>query len=198
MPVRAALQLVDGRAIGDAQLDAYAGWLSAAESARHCRFVRRERQRQFLIGRVLARRMLGELLGVAPRALTIIDRPGQAPVLLGNHGAYFSISHSGPWVACAVSAGSVLGLDIEMLDATRDTAALAAQAFDAERCAWLAARPAHSRLRDFYQLWSTQEARIKLAADAATTIALEHAALSVVLCSAQALSAPPQLLAATL
>lgn len=198
MPARAALQLVDGQAIGDAQLDAYAGWLNAAEAVRYCRFVRRERQRQFLIGRVLARRMLGELLGVAPRALTIIDRPGQAPVLAGNHGAHFSISHSGPWVACAVSAGSVLGLDIEMLDATRDTAALAAQAFDAERCAWLAARPAHSRLRDFYQLWSTQEARIKLAAEAATTIALEHAALSVVLCSAQTLSAPPQLLAATL
>jgi 4'-phosphopantetheinyl transferase len=194
MAASALVHLVDGRAIADAQLDAYLGWLGAGEMARYQRFLRRERRRQFVIGRVLARQALGELLGVAPRALLIDDRPGQAPLLAGPHSTTsFSISHSGPWIACAVSADSALGIDIEQFDGARDIDALAAHAFDAERCAWLAARPAHSRLRDFYNLWSAHEARIKLGAQPAMTVELSHPDLSVVLCSAVALSQPPQL-----
>lgn len=185
MPVRAALQLVDGRSIAPVRLDHWFTWLGAAEAQRFERFVRPERRRQFVIGRALARTMLGQLLGVAPPSLLIEERPGQAPVLSGlDPNTSFSISHSGPWVACAVSADSALGLDIEQLDAGRDIAALAAQSFDADCCAWLAARPEATRLRDFYRLWSTQEARIKLNAAPASTLELAHPALAVVLCSA--------------
>jgi 4'-phosphopantetheinyl transferase len=190
MPVRAVLHLVDGRTISAARLDELVGWLSPGEAQRHARFVRAERQRQFVIGRMLARTMLGELLGVTPQALLIEDRPGQAPVLNGHPHISFSISHSGPWVACAVSADCALGLDIEQLDAGRDVTALAAQSFDAERCAWLAALPEASRLRDFYMLWSTQEARIKLNAEPASTLELPHPVLSIVLCSARPMSMP--------
>ena len=195
MPACAELHLVDGHGIDDAQLAGLVGWLSEGEMARYQRFARPERRRQFLLGRVLARQMLGHLLGVAARTLQIAERPGQAPVLCGHDGAVaFSISHSGPWVACATSAGSALGLDIEVLDAARDIDALAAHAFDAQRCAWLAGRPAHSRLRDFYHLWSAHEARIKLGAEPAMTYALAHPCVSVVLCSAAALSPAPQLI----
>ncbi|MES2320095.1 MAG: 4'-phosphopantetheinyl transferase superfamily protein [Pseudomonadota bacterium] len=190
MPARATLQLVDGRAVADAQLAEQLGWLGAGELARYQRFARPERQRQFLMGRVLARRLLGELLGEPPNTLQIEDRQGQAPVLTGpgRSTISFSISHSGPWVACAVSADSALGLDIEQLDARRDISALAQHAFSAERCAWLVARPDETRLRDFYILWSAQEARIKLGVEAATTIELSHPELSIILCSAAPLS----------
>ncbi|MES2018978.1 MAG: 4'-phosphopantetheinyl transferase superfamily protein [Pseudomonadota bacterium] len=176
------VRLIDGRTISDAQVDALLAWLGPGEMARYQRFVRRERKRQFVIGRVLARQMLGPLLGVAPRTLQIDDRIGQAPQLTG-HAAAFSISHSGPWVACAVSACGALGLDIELRDPARDIDALAAQSFDAATCAWLAARPAHTRLHDFYVLWSTHEAHIKLGVDPVMTIELAHPELSVVLCS---------------
>lgn len=199
MAAGVALHLVDGRCITDAALAEFAGWLAPDEAARHQRFVRRERQRQFVIGRVLARQALAELLGVAPRSLRIEDRPGQAPALSEPYSTIsFSISHSGPWVACAVSADGAVGVDIEQLDGSRNIAALAVQAFDAERCAWLAARPAASRVRDFYNLWSAQEARIKLGAEAASTVELFHPELSVVLCSAQPLVQPPQLLSRAL
>lgn len=190
------VHLIDGRTISDAQVDALRAWLGPHECARYQRFVRRERQRQFVIGRVLARQLLGELLGVAPRSLLIEERPGQAPVL-ANHSACFSISHSGPWVACAVSAHGV-GLDIEMCDPARDIAALAAQTFDAERCQWLAARPPASRVRDFYTMWSAHEAGIKLGMEAVATIELAHPDLSVVLCSAVALDCAPSLHTRTL
>ncbi len=189
MPVRASLQLVDGRSIAPAQLDEWSGWLGSGEAQRYQRFVRAERRRQFVIGRALARTMLGQLLGAAPPSLLIEDRPGQAPVLSGlDPNTFFSISHSGHWIACAVSADTALGLDIEQLDAGRDIAALATQSFDAACCAWLAARPDASRLRDFYQLWSTQEARIKLNAEPASSLVLAHPDLAIVLCSAAPLS----------
>ena len=194
MPACAFLHLVDGRAIADDRLDDFTGWLGEGEMARYQRFVRPERRRQFVIGRVLARKALGALLGVVPGELLIEDRPGQAPVLTGSHHTTsFSISHSGPWVACAVSADTALGLDIEQLDGTRDIAALAEQAFDTERCAWLAARSQQSRVRDFYNLWSAQEARIKLGVQAAMTTELLHRDFSIVLCSSVALSDVSQL-----
>lgn len=193
MPACDFVHLVDGRTIAEGQFDDYVGWLGPVEMARYQRFVRPERRRQFVIGRVLARKALAQLLGADPRELPIEARPGQAPVLAGlYHTTSFSISHSGAWVACAVSADSKLGLDIEQLDSTRNITALAEQAFDAERCAWLAARPQASRVRDFYTLWSEQEARIKLGAHAAIATELFHPELSIVLCSNMELHPAPQ------
>lgn len=194
MACLAALRMVDTRAASDAGLDAWLPWLGEGELARYRRFVRRERRDQFVAGRVLLRQMLGQLLGRDPRSFAFEERAGQAPLLRAAAGvAGLSISHSGPWVACAVSAHTRVGLDIEQLDPGRDIAALAAQAFDPQQQAWLAARPAHTRVRDFYRMWSEHEARIKLGAPAAQCTTLAHEAVSVVLCSAQALSAAPAL-----
>lgn len=197
MPSAFSVYLVDARPYSDAALEPYLDWLGAAELQRYRRFVRPQRRRQLIIGRVLARRALGAFLLADPRSLSISDAPGKAPVLDGPQRASFSISHSGHWVACAV-AGSGIGLDIETIDPTRDIAALAVQAFDAEQCAWLAARPEATRLRDFYQAWSAHEAQIKLGCAPAQTVVLDHPALSVVLCTEHALSEPPQLVAASL
>jgi 4'-phosphopantetheinyl transferase len=195
MPACALLHLVDGRGVAEDRLGDFVGWLGAGELSRYQRFVRPERRRQFLLGRVLARKALGLLLGVTPQDLHIADRPGQAPVLLGPHSTTsFSISHSGPWVACAVSADSALGLDIEQLDSTRNILALAEQAFGPERWAWLAAQPSETRLRDFYTMWSTQEARIKLGVEPAMTTELQHPDISIVLCSSVPLSPLPQVI----
>ncbi len=125
------------------------------EALRHGRFLRRERQRQFLVGRLLLRQADGQLLGVAPHTLRLGERPGRAPHLALADATlavpFFSLSHSGPWVACAVSADTALGLDIEMLDSARDLLALAEQAFGAASAAALAALPDLARVPHFYQ-----------------------------------------------
>jgi 4'-phosphopantetheinyl transferase len=194
MACRAVLRMVDTRAVGEAAADGLLAWLGDAELARYRRFVRRERQMQFVAGRVLLRQMLGQLLECDPRAFAFEERVGQAPLLCGPaRVAGFSISHSGPWVACAVSADTALGLDIEQIDPQRDVGALAAQAFDERQQAWLAATPPQTRLRAFYQMWSEHEARIKLGAEPAQCTVLAHDAVSVVLCSAQPLSERPVL-----
>lgn len=192
--------MTDADAVADADLQRYRGWLTASEMARHQRFVRAQRQRQFIVGRVLLRAALGRLLAITPQEIKLEEQIGKAPrlaaPLLKGGAPGFSIAHSGRWVACAVSAHTALGLDIELRDATRDLHALAAQAFDAaEMAQWarIQGLSGDQRSDGFYRLWSEKEARFKLGAAAGHCVAVAHAELSVVVCSEQALARPPQI-----
>lgn len=198
---KASFWMVDADAVSDAEVLRLRGWLSPGEMARHQRFVRAQRQRQFVVGRVLLRRALGRLLGVAPQEIQLEEQVGKAPrltapVLKGAQPG-FSISHSGRWVACAVSAQTALGLDIEMKDGTRDLDALAAQAFDSgEMSQWerLQGLPDAERVEGFYRLWSEKEARFKLGVTAGGhCLLLPHPELSMVLCTEQALDRAPSI-----
>jgi len=190
---RASVWLLDADAPGDEVLASYAAWLDASEQARLQRFVRPARRRQFLAGRVLARLALGHVLEVEPSTIRLQDRPGSAPLLVSPvaPAAGFSISHSGRWVACAVSSSSKLGLDIEVIDGTRDIDALAGQAFDDRQQAWLAARPFETRVRHFYSLWSRAEAGFKLGMPAGSVFDLSMPELAIVLCCERALNGAP-------
>ncbi|MES2260677.1 MAG: 4-phosphopantetheinyl transferase [Pseudomonadota bacterium] len=207
MGPRAEIWLADAGGASEEQLAAYLSWLGPGEVARHARFVRPLRRRQFLVGRALLRMALGRLLEVAPADVALDQQPGCAPHLVSPDDARavagLSVSHSGRWAACAVSAQTQLGLDIEVMNAGRDLAALAEQAFDAAACARLAALSPALRVPAFYEMWSEQEARIKLGAGGeegaqGSCIALPHPELSIVLCSAQALAEVPKLTAVTL
>ena len=191
---KAMLWMVDADAVAEADLLRFRDWLSAGEVARYQRFVRAQRLRQFVVGRVLLRMALGRLLGVAPREVRLEEQVGKAPLLVApavdGRMPGFSIAHSGRWVACAVSAQTALGLDIEMRDGARDLAALAAQAFDAREIARWDGLPAERRVDGFYRMWSEKEARFKLGTNG-HCLALPHAELSVVLCSEPALERAP-------
>jgi len=195
------LWLADAGALTDADLRRYLACLTPGELARHGRFVREQRRRQFIAGRVLLRMALGSMLGVPPQHIVLEERTGQAPCLLtrvvGGVAPGFSIAHSGRWVACAVSEQHPVGLDIEMRDPARDLAALAMQAFEADEMArWKAMErwPEAQRVDGFYRLWSEKEARFKLGlADGGYCVAVPHPELSVVLCSAVELASVPQL-----
>lgn len=185
----------------DAALAAYWPWLTAQELARLERFARPLRRRQFLAGRVLLRMGLGALLDVAPERIELDAVPGQAPQMLWPGACVgLSVAHSGDWAGCAVSTGTALGFDIEVRDRTRDMDALARHAFDAAACARLAALEPHERPDAFYAMWSEMEARIKLGAagTSGSCLALPHAALSMVLCSAIPLAVPPVVTTVTL
>jgi 4'-phosphopantetheinyl transferase len=189
----ASIWLLDGRDVDGAGLAACAAWLGPSERQRLAGFARGERRRQFVLGRALLRAALAPLLAVAPAAIALAERRGNAPLLdvPGHPLPWFSLSHSGPWIACAVSARTPVGLDIERLDAARDLDALAAQVFDAAGQAALAALAPAARVDLFYRMWSTAEARFKLGAAAAHTAVLPHPALSIVLCSAHPLARAP-------
>jgi 4'-phosphopantetheinyl transferase len=197
---RVTLWLIDIGALDAASIDSFAARLGAGEAARYARFARPLRQRQFLLGRMLLRHAIGALLGVPAAAVGALEQPGQAPrVVLADAARAppcFSLSHSGHWVACAVSADTPLGLDIEVMDASRDVSALAAAAFDAGQCESLAGLPDAARVPAFYRLWCETEARHKLGPlgpnSAPVCVGVPHESLSIVLCSAAPLSAAPE------
>lgn len=185
----ATVWLLDGRTVSDGQLLPYISWLNSDELQRYQGFLRLERQCQFLLGRILLRFALGNLLGVSPTSISLSERPGHAPVLnLEDISPGFSLSHSGPWVACAVSEHSALGFDIELLDETRDLLALAEQVFNASECVLLKEKEGAARVAAFYALWSKKEAAYKLASTLGRDvvphyITFPHTDISIVLCS---------------
>lgn len=183
MPGSVSLWLADGRQIDDGMLQACVPWLSEGEAVRYAGFTRPARQRQFLIGRVLARKALGVVSGIDAAMVRLEERPGLGPLVAGLR-ASLSISHSGPWVACAVSTDCAIGLDIETIDAGRDIQALALHAFGDEECALLAERPEANRVRDFYVMWSKQEASVKLGMPSEYFIEVPHPTLAIALCCA--------------
>jgi len=195
MRLTTLLWLLDASALGEPQLAGYLSWLSPSELERHGRFTRPARQRQFIAGRILLRRALGALLGTDGADIILTEQPGAAPRLVrpASESIGFSISHSGRWVACAASLESKLGLDIEVIDPTRDIAALAGQAFDARQIAWFNDCPEAERTGIFYALWCAQEAGIKLGQASAACFQVRHADLAIALCSAQRLEQAPRL-----
>lgn len=64
-----------------------------------------------LAGIALALRAVSHLLGRNVRADEIVFAQGEKPRLAATD---FSISHTGPWVACAALAHGSVGLDLEM------------------------------------------------------------------------------------
>jgi 4'-phosphopantetheinyl transferase len=197
-PGETLLWLVDAGALSGAALDAYAGWLGESERQRCARFVRVERRRQFIVGRVLLRHALGRLLDVAPRDIALRERSGNAPALdtPAPPGLGFSISHSGPWVACAASSVSRLGLDIERIDEGRDILGLAEQAFGPTGVSQLRALEGTARVRAFYRMWCLHEAHIKLGVRSSADHAYEAQGLAICLSAAQPLEAAPDLVVA--
>lgn len=192
-PGETLLWLVDAGALSGAALAGYADWLSESERQRCARFVRPERRRQFIAGRALLRHALGRLLGVAPRSIALRERTGNAPALEtpAPGGVGFSISHSGPWVACAASTVCHLGLDIERIDAQRDVLALAEQALGLEAVSALHALGGEARVQAFYRMWCLHEAHIKLGSPGGADYVFELPGLAIALCTAAPLSVAP-------
>lgn len=188
------LWLADAAAIDATTLASMHRLLSSSEQARCSRFVRAARRRQFIVGRVLARRIIGQLCAIKPEQVVLGERPGLAPQLIAPAAPFisFSISHSGPWVAVAASRAGAVGLDIECIDATRDVLALAQQAFTPAQVAQLRAGAQEQRVAAFYRLWCEMEARFKLGQQAASIHAFTVPGVQGVLASSTALAQAPQ------
>lgn len=162
----ATLWLLDGSQVPEDDLAFFAARLGASETHRSASFARKERRRQFILGRMLLRIAVADVTGLCPDELRVIERPGNSPRLIFPHRhrlvANFSLSHSRAWVACAASAQATLGLDIEVIDPRRDIFAISEIAFPPIAHSWLLSRPDAERVAAFYSLWSAREALFKL------------------------------------
>jgi 4'-phosphopantetheinyl transferase len=211
----ATLWLLNGSLVHEDDIAFFVGQLGVSEAHRYARFKRRERQRQFLLGRMLLRFAISNLMALPPDTLGVVERDSNAPRLVlpdsKSVQPSFSLSHSRDWVACAVSPDVILGVDIEFNDPRRNISDVSHMAFHGNEHLWLLQQSEAARLSAFYQLWCTREALYKLmCALGRETVSLplmgvdgmlasngpgwhcstlSHRALTVAVCSDQPLSA---------
>lgn len=89
----------------------------------------------------------------------------------------FNLSHSGEWLACAVTAGEPVGMDMEDTAAQRDVMRLARRFFSAGEIADLGGLPEAASRDRFFDYWTLKEAAVKAVggalAPALSTLAFE-------------------------
>src|SRR6266550_1870108 len=162
----ATLWLLDGSQLRDEDLTSFAAQLSASEARRFANFARPTRRRQFLLGRMLLRFAAADLTGLSASKLSVLESPHKPPQLIFPDGQRlapnFSLSHSGEWAACVISAAATLGLDIEVNKPNRDLDAISEIAFHPSEHIWFVAQPLVERVSAFYSLWCAREALFKL------------------------------------
>lgn len=190
--------LLNGNLVDEARISSLAAELGPGEHLRYLSFLRPQRAREFLLGRILLRRTACSLLGIGNEQILVTERESQSPslALSSPHDPlpfHFSLSHSRSWIACAASVACHVGLDIEDKNHPLDIAALSAAGFDADELNWLEKQPEAHRVDAFYRLWNCNEALYKLRHNqdqgpkaintAWNCRILPHARLAICLCS---------------
>ena len=138
--------------------------LSLDERQHAGRFHFRVDTERHIVGRALARLLLGGLLGMHPRSL-LLDKNGFGKPQLADaqnaNGIQFNISHSGDFVLVALALGREVGVDVEQLDPKVELEQIALLMFSRGEVDDLASLPAGERLSGFFRCWSRKEAFIK-------------------------------------
>ncbi len=147
-----------------AKRDRYLPLLSPEEHERMARLVFERDRHRFLLTRALVRTMLSRYAKVAPADWQfianvhgrpeILDRPAGVPDLR------FSISHTDGLIACAVTIGREVGVDVEHVG-RRLTQDIAARFFAPAEVAHLQSLPDEEQERVFFDYWTLKEAYIK-------------------------------------
>ena len=145
-------------------LDSYRALMSNEERERMARLVFDRDRRRFLLTRALVRTTLSRYCAMPPadwRFIAnvhgrpeILDRPAGVPDLR------FNLSHTDGLIACAVTIGREVGVDVEHVG-RRLTHDIASRFFAPREVADLHRLPADEQARVFFDYWTLKEAYIK-------------------------------------
>ena len=138
--------------------------LNAEERQQQQRYIPPAKRHEYLVTRVLVRRVLGEALGKAPESLQFVcNEWGRPAVLLDSSAAplHFNLSHTDGLVVCLVSTAHEVGVDTELFSRAPRLLALAPNVFAAKELDDLAALPADAQAQRAVLLWTLKESYIK-------------------------------------
>jgi 4'-phosphopantetheinyl transferase len=143
--------------------------LSPDERAQQRRFVRREDRRDFVAAHSLLRRVLSEHVNVAPHEWAFTKGSKGKPYLasggVDETDLSFNLSHTLGLVACAVTRGADIGVDVEHVDRCVDTLSVADRYFSAAESVHLRECSPIERPRRFFEIWTLKEAYVKATGD---------------------------------
>lgn len=138
------------------QFENYLRLLPGREQIKNKRFLKWEDQHAHLFGKLLLRSALIRY-GFSEQALSLIQfNDHQKPYIEGN--VYFNISHAGKYVACAISEGIQIGLDVEQKIPQPNMSDFRDIFSPAE---WDYLNSAEEKTDVFYKLWTRKESIIK-------------------------------------
>lgn len=145
-------------------LQEYRSILAADEVTRCDRFWQESDRARFLIARALVRTMLSHYVPVPPHAWRLrIETHGRPEIDNLPPGApdlRFNLSHTDGLVACAVTVGRDLGVDVEYVHRAL-THDVAERFFSAQEVVDLRALPKDDQPVVFFDYWTLKEAYIK-------------------------------------
>jgi 4'-phosphopantetheinyl transferase len=146
------------------RIDALSDVLSPPEQQNVERFRFQADRERYVIGRGLARVVLGRVLAAKPESLRFDCNAFGKPFLVEALNAgrlQFNVSHSGDIVLVAVTAGRQIGVDVERIRDDVEIDDITERFFSSREQADLAALPLHERRDAFFRCWSRKEALIK-------------------------------------
>jgi 4'-phosphopantetheinyl transferase len=162
---RVDVELVQTAAVDIAALEAsYRELITPEENERMARFVFERDRRQFLITRALVRTTLSRYATVAPADWRFITNEYGRPEVLdrpaGVADLRFNLSHTDGLIACAVTVGREVGVDVENIrrEVTHD---IPGRFFAPREVADLRSIPEIDQPRVFFDYWTLKEAYIK-------------------------------------
>jgi 4'-phosphopantetheinyl transferase len=143
------------------------GVLSHEERARAGRYHFEADRKRSVLGRGLARILLGRCLGEPPERLAFEYNEFGKPQLAdaGKPSVEFNLSHSGELVLIALARGRIVGVDVEHVRPDMASGEIAARFFSPNECRVLAALPAEERCAAFFSCWTRKEAYLKARGD---------------------------------
>jgi 4'-phosphopantetheinyl transferase len=147
------------------QLPAYERLLTTAERQRAQRFLQSADRDRFVLGRALARTMLSHYAEVRPTDWTFaIDDHGRPHLASRPPGApdlRFNLSHTPGLVACAVTVGREVGIDVEHVGRQLVHDTIPERFFSPLEVADLRALPESEQGVVFFDYWTLKESYIK-------------------------------------
>lgn len=149
--------LADARAI-DRALE----WLSTSERARYARYRHDVDRQMFLLGRLMARTLVGRALGVDPTAWVWREGARGRPEIGATSSSIgFNLAHSAGLVVCAVSERGPVGVDVEHRHRRPIDARLIRRYCAPAEVADIESREPARQQDSFLRYWTLKEAYLK-------------------------------------
>ncbi len=149
----------------DGQLDRLKSVLSPDESTRADRYKVPQPRRHFIACRAVLRQLLGECLNCSPAEVQFDYGSHGKPALRQSDSTSprieFSVSHSSDQALIAMTAGRLIGVDIEQQDPSVRIMKLAQRFFSAREATELMRLPEADQQAGFFRGWTCKEAYLK-------------------------------------
>lgn len=147
-----------------ATLEAYDRLLTPDERAKTRRFRFARDRHDCLVTRALVRTTLSRYAEVDPAAWRFEKNQYGRPHLVAgqcDRDLRFNLSHTRGLIACAVTIGREVGVDVETLSRSGETVAIADRYFSATEIRALRALPEDRQRVRFFEYWTLKESYIK-------------------------------------